>query len=171
MLAIKLAKTGKTNKRMFRLIISEKSRDPYGRVLEILGSYNPHSKELQAKGERVKYWLSQGAQMTKTVNNLLLENKIIEGEKVVASKPGKKNKKKLEQIKTKEGKKATADNQKSSPSEKKADQVSDNSEEKVETEKATTPEITEDKDNNKEKVAEVVTPQKDDSAETSTEKA
>ena len=46
MLAIKLSKVGKTNKKMFRLIISEKSRDPYGNVLEILGSYNPHSKEL-----------------------------------------------------------------------------------------------------------------------------
>lgn len=93
MLAIKLAQTGKTNKKMFRVIISEKSRDPYGRVLEILGSYNPHSKELSAKTERIKYWLSKGAQMTATVNNLLIEKKIIEGKKAVASKPGKKKKK------------------------------------------------------------------------------
>jgi small subunit ribosomal protein S16 len=93
MLAIKLAKIGKTNKRLFRLIISEKSRDPYGRVLEILGSYNPHSKELLTKTERIKYWISQGAQMTATVNNLLIEKEIIKGAKVSASKPGKKNKK------------------------------------------------------------------------------
>ena len=31
MLVIKLSKTGKTNKKVFRLIISEKSRDPYRR--------------------------------------------------------------------------------------------------------------------------------------------
>lgn len=92
MLAIKLSKTGKTNKKMFRLIISEKSRDPFGSVLEILGSYNPHSKELIAKKERINYWLSQGAQATATVNNLLVEKKIISGSKVVASKPGKKKK-------------------------------------------------------------------------------
>lgn len=106
MLAIKLAQTGKTNKKMFRLVISEKSRDPYGDVLEILGSYNPHSKELAVKGERVKYWISKGAQMTATVNNLLLEKKIIEGKKTTASKAGKPSEKRLAQIKTKADKKA-----------------------------------------------------------------
>ena len=81
MLTIKLSQTGKTNKKMFRLIISEKSRDPYGRALEILGSYNPHTKELLAKSDRINYWLSKGAQMTNTVNNLLVEKKIIEGKR------------------------------------------------------------------------------------------
>jgi len=92
MLAIKLSKVGKTNKKMFRLIISEKGRDPYGNVLEILGSYNPHSKELVAQTDRIKYWLSQGAKMTATINNLLVEKKIIDGSKVTASKPGKSQK-------------------------------------------------------------------------------
>lgn len=107
MLAIKLAKTGKTNKKMFRLIVSEKSRDPYGVVLEILGSYNPHSKELVAKTDRIKHWLSVGAQMTPTVNNLLVEKKIVEGKKAVASKAGKPSEKRIAQIKAKADKKAT----------------------------------------------------------------
>ena len=107
MLAIKLSQTGKTNKKMFRLIISEKSRDPYGDALEILGSYNPHSKELAVKADRVNYWISKGAQMTDTVNNLLVEKKIIEGKKTVASKPGKASEKRLGQIKAKADKKAT----------------------------------------------------------------
>ena len=76
---------------MYRLIISEKSRDLYGRALEILGSYNPHSKELQAKTERIKYWLDKGAGMSPTVNNLLVGKGITKGEKVKASKPGKKS--------------------------------------------------------------------------------
>ncbi|MFA6194900.1 MAG: 30S ribosomal protein S16 [Patescibacteria group bacterium] len=105
MLAIKLAKTGKTNKKMFRVIISEKGRDPYGDVLEILGSYNPHSKELAVKADRVKYWLSKGAQMTATINNLLIEKKIIEGEKATASKAKKTSEKRLGQIKAKADKK------------------------------------------------------------------
>lgn len=106
MLAIKLAKTGKTNKKMFRVIISEKSQDPYGDVLEILGSYNPHSKELAVKAERIKYWLSKGAQMTATVNNLLIEKKIIEGKKATASKAGKMSEKRSAQAKAKEEKRA-----------------------------------------------------------------
>ena len=79
---------------MYRLIISEKARDPYGRVLEILGSYNPFSKELQAKQDRIKYWISQGAGMSATANNLLVEKKIIEAKKVKASKVNAKKKEK-----------------------------------------------------------------------------
>ena len=85
---IKLSKVGKTNKKMFRLIISEKGRDPFGDVLEILGSYNPYSKDLQVKGERVSYWLEKGAKMTPTVNNLLVDKKVVDGKKVTASKKG-----------------------------------------------------------------------------------
>ena len=107
MLAIKLSQTGKTNKKMFRLVISEKGRDPYGDVLEILGSYNPHSKALAAKADRVKYWISKGAQMTATVNNLLVGQKIIDGAKTTASKKGKPSEKRLAQVKAKSDKKAS----------------------------------------------------------------
>lgn len=105
MLTIKLSKIGKTNKKVFRLIISEKGRDPYGRVLENLGSYNPYSKELQSKPERVKYWISKGAQMTPTVNNLLIGKGIIEGKKVTASKAGKPSAKRAAQLEAKAKKK------------------------------------------------------------------
>lgn len=75
---------------MYRLVISERGRDLYGQSLEILGSYNPHSKELQAKTERINYWLGKGAGMSPTVNNLLVGKGIIKGEKIKASKTGKK---------------------------------------------------------------------------------
>jgi len=102
---IKLSKIGKTNKKVFRLIISEKGRDPYGRALEILGAYNPYTKELTVKGDRIKYWISKGAGMTASVNNLLVGQSIVEGKKVVASKKGKINEKKLAQSKAKDDKK------------------------------------------------------------------
>lgn len=108
MLMIKLSKIGKTNKKVFRLIISEKGRDPYGNALEILGSYNPYSKDLQVKGERVKYWLEKGAGMTATINNLLVGKGIIEGKKVTASKAGQVNEKRASQLKSKADKKAAA---------------------------------------------------------------
>ncbi len=80
MLKIKLARIGKKKAPIYRFIISEVGRDPYGRVLENLGSYNPRSKELQAKADRINHWISQGAQMTITVNNLLVSHKIVKGE-------------------------------------------------------------------------------------------
>ncbi len=101
MLTIRLSRIGKKKKPMYRLIISEKGRDPFGRSLEILGSFNPFSKELAVEQERIKYWISKGAQMSPTVNNLLIDKKIIEGRKVKASKPGAKpaEEKKPEEVK------------------------------------------------------------------------
>jgi small subunit ribosomal protein S16 len=105
MITIKLAQTGKTNKKMFRVVILEKGRDPYGKVLENLGVYNPHTKELVVKADRVQYWIGKGAQMTATVNNLLIEKKVIEGKKATASKPGQQSEKRQAQIKAKSDKK------------------------------------------------------------------
>jgi small subunit ribosomal protein S16 len=109
MLTIKLSKLGKKNKKVFRVIISEKGRDPYGNSLEILGSYNQYHKELQVKADRINYWISKGAQMTPTVNNLLVGQGIVEGKKVVASKKGVVSEKKQGQIKAKADKKKKAE--------------------------------------------------------------
>jgi small subunit ribosomal protein S16 len=88
MLKIKLARIGKKKAPIYRLIISEVARDTYGRALENLGTYNPKSKELQAKADRINYWISQGAQMTITVNNLLVGHKIVDGQVIrVVSRP------------------------------------------------------------------------------------
>ena|SRR3989338_5868591 len=89
MLTIRLARIGKKNKPLYRVVISEKHKDLYGDSLEILGSYNPHTKELKIDNEKTKYWLSKGAGMSPTVNNLLIEKKIIEGKRVKASKDRK----------------------------------------------------------------------------------
>jgi small subunit ribosomal protein S16 len=89
MLTIRLSRIGKKNKPFYRVIVSEKHKDLYGDSLEILGSYNPHTKELKINADKTKYWINHGAGMSPTVNNLLLEKKIIEGKKVKASKTGK----------------------------------------------------------------------------------
>ncbi len=92
MLKIKLSRIGKKKHPIYRLIVSEVGRDPYGKSLEILGSWDPHTKDLQIKADRVKHWIGHGAQMTDTINNLLVEKKIIEGKKVNVSALGKKAK-------------------------------------------------------------------------------
>ena len=92
MLTIRLSRIGKKKKPIYRLIISEKAKDPYGRALEILGTYNPFTKELAVKQDRIEHWLKNGSGMSPTVNNLLIEKKIIKGDKVTASKLGKKAK-------------------------------------------------------------------------------
>ncbi|MBL7058666.1 30S ribosomal protein S16 [Patescibacteria group bacterium] len=86
MLTIRLSRRGKSQQIAYRLIISEKARDTYGKSLEILGSYDPNSKKLEAKADRIKYWISKGAGTSTTVNNLLIKNGIIEGKVIKASK-------------------------------------------------------------------------------------
>ena len=94
MLTIRLSRIGKKKNPLYRLIISEKARDPYGRSLEILGSYNPFTKVLSAKNDRINYWLSKGSGMSATVNNLLIDKGVIKGDKVVAAKKGTPKKEK-----------------------------------------------------------------------------
>jgi len=96
MLTIRLSRKGKKKQITYRLIISEKARDPYGRALEILGSYDPGTKILQAKQERINYWISKGAGLSGTVNNLLIKENIIKGKKVKVTKTTNKKRKKEE---------------------------------------------------------------------------
>lgn len=83
MLTIRLSRFGATKRPTYRLIISEKARDPWGKYLEELGFYNPKVKPpvIQLKVDRIKYWISKGAQTSSTINNLLIDQKIIEGVK------------------------------------------------------------------------------------------
>lgn len=53
-----------------------------GKFVEILGSYNARHGKPQFKAERVKHWISVGAQVSGTVHNLLINQKIIEGKKI-----------------------------------------------------------------------------------------
>jgi small subunit ribosomal protein S16 len=54
---------------------------PGGRHVEVLGSYDPHLKKGVFKAEKIKYWMEKGAQVSDSVWNLLIKNKIIEGTK------------------------------------------------------------------------------------------
>ena len=87
---IRMSRVGKKKYPTYRIVIQEKSRDPWGKALEILGNYNPHTKDFACKTERIKYWLSVGAQMSTTVNNLLIRRGIIQGKKMKAAKLNKK---------------------------------------------------------------------------------
>ena len=83
MLSIRLSRVGTKKRPVYRIVVMPKHRDPWADTTEILGHYNPRKqpRELVVKADRVKYWLEQGAQATNTVWNLLIDEKIVEGEK------------------------------------------------------------------------------------------
>ena len=65
------------------MVVIESTKGPKtGNYIEMVGSYNPRQKQTEVDGERVKYWISKGAQVSDTVHNILVSEKIIEGKKV-----------------------------------------------------------------------------------------
>jgi small subunit ribosomal protein S16 len=85
MLVIRLQRTGKKNHANFRVVIAEKSDHVSKKFKEILGNYDPHSKELNIRNtERLQYWIEQHVHLSATVHNLLVEKGLIKGEKVHA---------------------------------------------------------------------------------------
>lgn len=86
---MRFQRVGKRGQASFRLVIMEHTQRTQGKYLELLGSYNPHTKTLQAKNDRILYWQSQGVQMSPTVNNLLINQNVIKGEKVQSWKAKK----------------------------------------------------------------------------------
>jgi small subunit ribosomal protein S16 len=94
MLRIKLSRGGKKKQPIYRILVMERARDPWGTFLENVGTYNPRTNPstVNLKEDRIKHWISKGAQPTDTVHNLLVEAGVIEGKKINNSKLGKKAK-------------------------------------------------------------------------------
>ncbi len=97
MLTIRLSRVGKRKQPIYRLIVSEKGRDPWGRSLEIIGNYNPRSTppQINFKNDRITYWLSKGAQASDTVWNMLVDLKLVQGEKRQKVNISKRRKEKM----------------------------------------------------------------------------
>ncbi len=78
MLTIRFSRIGKRKHPFYRIIISEKHKDTQGRYLELLGHYNPFTKEAIFKKERIHHWVGVGADISDSVFNLLVKHQVIE---------------------------------------------------------------------------------------------
>lgn len=77
MLVIRLQRTGRKGHAQFRVVVQDSRRTPSsGRVVALLGSYNPHTKEVQLNKELATKYLSNGAQPSDRVVRLLQAEKI-----------------------------------------------------------------------------------------------
>ena len=98
---IRFQRIGRRNQAAFRIVVVEKARAAKSeRVSDRVGTYNPHSKAVTLAEDRIKDWISKGAQPTDTVRNLLITKGIIAGKKVNAlpSRVAKKVEAPAEQI-------------------------------------------------------------------------
>ncbi len=100
MLKIRLTRVGRKHDPTYRLVVVDSRKaSQSGAYLENLGFYNPRKtgpekkalmSDFKEKADRVKYWISKGAQLSGTAHNLLVEAKVIEGKKVNVFKVNKK---------------------------------------------------------------------------------
>lgn len=89
MLVIRLKRVGKKHQASFKIVLQDRRWKPSGKALELLGFYNPISKEKSFQQDRIKFWISKGAQPSPTLHNMFVDAKIIEGEKIKVWKPKK----------------------------------------------------------------------------------
>jgi len=73
MVTIRLRRDGKKKQPSYRLVVCDSRSPRDGKFIEIVGFYNPvrNPQELEVKADRVRHWLSVGAQPSETVARLL----------------------------------------------------------------------------------------------------
>ena len=98
MLMIRLQRIGRKNDPAFRVVLTDsKNSTKSGKFLEILGTYNVHEEKPLMNGERISHWMKMGAQVSDTVHNFLVREKIIDAKKknVLGKKSPTKKRKEL----------------------------------------------------------------------------
>ena len=82
MLTLRFQRVGKKHDTIFRVVaVDSRFSSKSGKVKEILGWWDPRKDKFELKKERINYWLKNGAQPSDSCFNLLIQAKIIEGEK------------------------------------------------------------------------------------------
>ena len=99
MLMIRFQRIGRKNDPAFRIVVLEKTAGPKaGSYVDLVGTYNPKTKAVTLKPENIRNWIGKGAQVSPSLNNLLVKEGVLEGSKfaVVSKKNLEKNKAKQE---------------------------------------------------------------------------
>jgi len=83
MLKIRLQRIGRRNEPHYRVVVAEHTTGvKSNKFVEKVGTFNPKTKETQLNEDRIKYWVSVGAQPSGRVYNMLVKAGIIEGKAI-----------------------------------------------------------------------------------------
>ena len=98
-LKIRLSRGGAKKRPFYKIVVAEALSPRDGKFIERLGSYNPmvpkdHVERFVLDVERVKYWISKGAQPTLRVAKMLSSDGLVKApvirDQPIKSAPGKK---------------------------------------------------------------------------------
>lgn len=96
MVKIRLQRAGRKKRPQYRVVVAEHTSPRDGRYIENIGLYfpqEPTDKQVRLDVDRVKHWLSVGAQPSPTVRGLLHRIGMFEGKAPSRGKPDQPNKK------------------------------------------------------------------------------
>lgn len=80
---IRFQRIGRRNDPSFRMVVTEKTAGPKaGKFIDLVGTYNPKTKAMTVKADRIKHWIGNGAQVSPSLMNLLIKQDILTGKKV-----------------------------------------------------------------------------------------
>ena len=70
---IRLARVGSKKNPIYRVVVADSRSPRDGRFIEIVGRYNPQTNPstIDLDGDRIKDWISKGAQPSDSVKHLL----------------------------------------------------------------------------------------------------
>jgi small subunit ribosomal protein S16 len=88
-LKIRLARGGAKKRPFYKIVVAEATSPRDGKFIERVGSHNPmlpkdHAERIVLKLERIKYWLSVGAQPTDRVTKFLANVGVVDAPKIPA---------------------------------------------------------------------------------------
>ncbi len=101
MLVIRLRRTGKKGQPNYRIVVADSRKAVTSPYVEMIGNYDPRTKELVLNQEKAIDWMKKGAQPSNTVAKLMTREKM-EHKSIVVKKYRKISKKELERIKAEE---------------------------------------------------------------------
>lgn len=83
MLKMRLQRMGRKNEPHYRLVVTDQRNGVQsGKFIDIVGSYNPKAGSVELKKELITSWISKGVQLSDTVHNFLVEQKVIDAKKI-----------------------------------------------------------------------------------------
>lgn len=105
-LKIRLARGGAKKRPYYRIVVAEAAAPRDGRFIEHVGSWNPilpkdHAERVTINEERIKHWLSVGAQPTDRVLRFLSEKGLAKRDARSNPNKAKPGKKALERVEEK----------------------------------------------------------------------
>ena len=78
-----MQRVGRINTPAYRIIVVEHTESPKtGNFVDLVGSYNPKTKERKLDEAKIKHWMSVGAQPSDTVHNMLVSVGILNAKKI-----------------------------------------------------------------------------------------